>query len=158
MPPFPSFIPSLSLSVKNCVVLNSGDSIVAVHYFLPTATNSPAQQLLYTANLVQWFSSSTSSAAPSVSSSPSHILPVDVYCGDKLMADVSHEKCLGEVCIQQVSLDVELWVNGVLERELTARHITYHSLTDYDLQLAEVCAGRGCAVLILVVLLEATPP
>ena len=41
--------------------------------------------------------------------------------------------------MRQVSLDVELWVSEELQSELAAAHgVTYHSLTDYDLQVAEV--------------------
>lgn len=83
------------------------------------------------------------------------------------------------MCLQQVTLDVEIWVNKTLQTELTSQGMSYHSLTDYDLQLAEVyavknivtimclhiqclyimqvCTGSGCVVLVLVVLLEASP-
>lgn len=44
----------------------------------------------------------------------------------------------GAVCLQQVTLDVEIWVNKTLQTELTSQGMSYHSLTDYDLQLAEV--------------------
>ena len=39
--------------------------------------------------------------------------------------------------MRQVCLDVELWVNGALQTELAERGLTYHSLTDYDIQLTE---------------------
>ena len=42
------------------------------------------------------------------------------------------------MCVCQVRLDVELWVNGALQAELASRGLAYHSLTDYDLQLVEV--------------------
>lgn len=42
------------------------------------------------------------------------------------------------MCLQQVTLDVEIWVNKTLQTELTSQGMSYHSLTDYDLQLAEV--------------------
>lgn len=42
------------------------------------------------------------------------------------------------MCLHQVTLDVEIWVNRTLQTELTNRGMSYHSLTDYDLQLAEV--------------------
>lgn len=42
------------------------------------------------------------------------------------------------MCLQQVTLDVEVWVNKTLQMELTSQGMSYHSLTDYDLQLAEV--------------------
>ena len=45
--------------------------------------------------------------------------------------DVQH------ICVQ-VSLDVELWINDELQTKLLEQGVTYHSLTDYDLQLAEV--------------------
>lgn len=61
------------------------------------------------------------------------------------------------MCLRQVTLDVEVWVNGALQDELASRGMVYHSLMDYDLQLAEVCSDRGCIVLVLVVLLEASP-
>ena len=40
--------------------------------------------------------------------------------------------------VQQISLDVEVWVNASLHSELANRGMAYHSLIDYDLQLAEV--------------------
>ena len=42
------------------------------------------------------------------------------------------------MCLSQLSLDVELWVNEALQAELASRGMAYHSLMDYDLQLAEV--------------------
>ena len=42
------------------------------------------------------------------------------------------------MCLRQVTLDVEVWVNGALQDELASRGMVYHSLMDYDLQLAEV--------------------
>ena len=100
---------------------------------------------------------------------PAHAIPVDIYCGGRKIKDVP------QVCVQ-VSLDVELWVNEELQTKLLEQGVTYHSLTDYDLQLAEVCVcvrvycivscfvgcvqvcpESGCALLILVALLEAAP-
>ena len=102
---------------------------------------------------------------------PAHSIPVDVYCEGRKVFDGQGTE---QTC-EQVSLDVELWINDELQSELTARGITYHSLIDYDLQLAEVvsflspvviefsnvvqvCPGSGCAILVLVALLEAAPP
>lgn len=45
--------------------------------------------------------------------------------------------------MQQVTLDVEIWVNKTLQTELTSQGMSYHSLTDYDLQLAEVCTVKN---------------
>ena len=42
------------------------------------------------------------------------------------------------MAVQQISLDVEVWVNASLHSELANRGMAYHSLIDYDLQLAEV--------------------
>ena len=44
----------------------------------------------------------------------------------------------GIVAVQQTNLDVEVWVNASLHVELAARGKVYHSLNDYDLQLAGV--------------------
>ena len=46
------------------------------------------------------------------------------------------------VVVCQSSLDVELWVNGAVQSELDSRGFTFHSLTDYDLQLVEVTKYR----------------
>ena len=58
------------------------------------------------------------------------------------------------VVVSQLSLDVELWMNEVLQGELEGRGFTFHSLTDYDLQLVEVCDGD--VVFLIVVMLEAS--
>ena len=97
------------------VVLNTGDSVVALHYFLQPASCPPSPSpavCAYSSHLRQVFGSALHPlcASPSgrltpphtrstvararqvyvfVGSSPSHLLPVDVYCGDKLMADVT---------------------------------------------------------------------
>lgn len=42
------------------------------------------------------------------------------------------------VYVKQVCLDVELWMNETLQAELSRQGLTYHSLTDYDIQLTEV--------------------
>ena len=42
------------------------------------------------------------------------------------------------VALSQSSLDVELWLSGALQSELELLGFTFHSLTDYDLQLVEV--------------------
>ena len=78
------------------------------------------------------------------------------------------------VVVSQSSLDVELWLNGALQSQLEARGFTFHSLTDYDLQLVEVgghvsgsdahviisppqvCAEHGDVVFLVVVMLEAS--
>jgi hypothetical protein len=65
---------------------------------------------------------------------PAHAIPVDVYCEGREVMDVQH------ICVQ-VSLDVELWINDELQTKLLEQGVTYHSLTDYDLQLAELRAG-----------------
>ena len=70
MPPFPSFIPSLSLRVESklhsntvlssladCVVINSGDSVVALHYLLPSEP-SDSRRLCATRLRLQLASSS----------------------------------------------------------------------------------------------------
>lgn len=51
------------------------------------------------------------------------------------------------VVVCQSSLDVELWVNGALQSELDSRGFTFHSLTDYDLQLVEVSPLMSCTKL-----------
>ena len=48
------------------------------------------------------------------------------------------------VVVCQSSLDVELWVNGALQSELDSEGFTFHSLTDYDLQLVEVSPLHHC--------------
>lgn len=100
-----------------------------------------------------------------------HTIPVDVYTEGRNEGEEVERLCC------QVSLDVELWLNNQLNSELAACDITYHSLTDYDLQLAEVpvhhsqhthslsfshcvfwlqvCGDSGSVILILVALLEA---
>ena len=63
---------------------------------------------------------------------PAHAIPVDIYCkGEKLLN-------VQQACVQ-VSLDVEVWINDELQTRLAEQGVTYHSLTDYDLQMAEVC-------------------
>ena len=44
----------------------------------------------------------------------------------------------GRGSVEQVSLDVELWLDSVLSSVLLSCGFTLHSLTDYDLQLVEV--------------------
>ena len=126
MPPFPSFIPSLSLQIPSksciflftchttcsihtdCVILNTGDSIIALRYSLPPTpsdTSPPHFPSVYSTHLLQRFASASlkqgaedqrlnSSFAQSLagtSGSPSHLLPVDVYLGNQLMEDVSFQ-------------------------------------------------------------------
>lgn len=99
--------------------MNTGDSIVALHYSFTsavgafTATRSPSSpgECAYSSQLTQVFVSSsplqqtaTLSGPPCASllsvhpkvfgiylagSPASHLLPIDVYIGDQLMADVS---------------------------------------------------------------------
>ena len=76
--------------------------------------------------------------------SPGHILQVDVYRGATLLplvtgpthhlSDVS-----GGVSVDQSVLDVELWLNGVLQVQLEKSNLHYRSLMDYDIQLYQVC-------------------
>ena len=67
---------------------------------------------------------------------PAHAIPVDVYCEGRKVLDAQH------ICVQ-VSLDMELWINDELQTKLLEQGVTYHSLTDYDVQLAEV---RVCPI------------
>ena len=76
--------------------------------------------------------------------SPGHILQVEVYRGATplpLLSGPTHQLSAvnGGVTINQSSLDVELWINGVLQAELKGCGLNYRSLMDYDIQLYEVC-------------------
>ncbi len=98
-------------------------------------------------------------STPSVCS-PSHLLPLEAYCGDTPLAEVrtdqvrtcpvlvsahlqSHHGPVQAasstgVVVWQSSLDVELWLNEALLEGIQEEGFTFHSLTDYDLQLVEV--------------------
>lgn len=62
------------------------------------------------------------------------------------------------MCLSQVTLDVELWVNRALHAELAKRGMAYHSLTDYDLQLAEVQSVVRCTCTFAMCDKHTTPP
>lgn len=92
--------------------MNIGDSLVALHYYLPMTEivhhlySPPAH---YSAKLVQTFSSVSATNSPGsqdyneaifisftllgISNSPLHnMLPVDVYCEDQLLVEVCDVK------------------------------------------------------------------
>ena len=72
--------------------------------------------------------------------SPSHILQVDVRREDmpvSLTTGHTHQNS-GAVFVEQSSLDVEFWINSVLEAEMKKQGLEYRSLMDYDLQLYDV--------------------
>ena len=85
--------------------------------------------------------------------SPGHILQVDVYRGATLLPLVTgpahHLSDLsGGVSVDQSILDVELWLNGVLQAQLEKVQLHYRSLMDYDIQLYQVhtCTCTGGSV------------
>ena len=75
--------------------------------------------------------------------SPGHILQVDVYRGATLLPLVTGpthhlSNVSGGVSVDQSVLDVELWLNGVLQVQLEKNNLHYRSLMDYDIQLYQV--------------------
>ena len=52
----------------------------------------------------------------------------------------------GAVCVEQSSLDIEFWINSVLEAEMKKQGLEYRSLMDYDLQVYDV-SQRLCQIL-----------
>jgi hypothetical protein len=83
------------LVTADCVILNTGDSVIALHYSFPSAAGVSADSppapspALYSSHLLQRFTPGQLPTASPPGSSPSHLLPVDVYLGDQLMAAVS---------------------------------------------------------------------
>ena len=117
------------LVTADCVILNTGDSVIALHYSFPSAAGVSADSppapspALYSSHLLQRFTpgqlptasppgillspgpcATTLEHAVFAGSSPSHLLPVDVYLGDQLMA-----ACLDSDKVSAVCLSSDVW-------------------------------------------------
>ncbi|XP_064386256.1 uncharacterized protein LOC135334832 [Halichondria panicea] len=140
LPPYPVFLPQLALRIPGCLLLNTGDRLVAVHY---DTTHTACTHK-------QWFSSDPATLDTPVECSPSHLLPVEVHLNSKQLLPTTKSG----VCVGQTVLDVEVWANSLLCSELDTRGLSYHCLLDYDLQVVQVCVEERVAVFVMAALLE----
>lgn len=68
---------------------------------------------------------------------------MEVYSDDTplpLTPGPSHQLAdnTGTIVVEQSCLDVEIWLNNILQKELKKQDLEYRSLVDYDVQLYEV--------------------
>ena len=74
-------------------------------------------------------------------SSPTHILPLEVYKEENVLTEVTvgiEEILVDMVKVYQRSVDMEQWLSDVLLKIMSEHNLFLNCISDYDIQIVEV--------------------
>lgn len=169
LPPFPGFIPSLCLRLENCVILNTGCSLSAVQYQMSPA-HDKSSLISYTSDtyctcIEQTFVNQNElnnydrvlDSQPF--SSPTHILPLEVYKEKNVLTEVAigiEEIPVDMVKVYQRSVDLEQWLSDELLKIMSEHSLFLNCISDYDIQIVEVCELEWIVAFLVVAITESS--